>query len=591
MTDANPTSSKRKFLVELIKPSHYDDSGYVIQWWRAFVPSNSLSSVYGLSLDVASRNLLGDDVELVISAYDEANTVVPFKKIRNRILDAGGNGLVCLIGVQSNQFPRAMDIARRFRDHDIQVVIGGFHASGCMAMLPDLPPDLKEALDMGVTLFAGEAEGRLAEVYQDALERKLPPIYNYMQDLPGLQNQPTPFLPVEMIQRYGGRNACFDVGRGCPFACSFCTIINVQGRKSRYRDADDVERLIRDHAAQGMVRYFITDDNFARNKNWEANFDRIIELKEQGLPIKFMLQVDTLCHKIPNFIEKAARAGCGRVFIGLETINPDNLKAVTKGQNRITEYRTMLQAWREANVMTYCGYILGFPGDTPESIMRDIEIVKRELPIDLVEFFILTPLPGSADHRNLYTTGVWMDPDMNKYDLEHVTTGHPIMSMEELQEVYHQAWNTFYSEEHIETLMRRAVARGMKSVKFLGLVLWFYGSLLFEKVHPLQGGVFRIKDRSQRRSGLPLESLLIFCPRRVWELVRTYLPVYLYYRKLKRINQRVSEDPASRTYTDLALTPVENAEEEELEMFEVSTAAKSAVAKAKRMHVILEAHR
>ena len=189
MTDAIPSSTKRKFHVELIKPSHYDDNGYVIQWWRAFVPSNSLSSVYGLSLDVANRNLLGDDVELVISAYDETNTVVPFKKIRNRILNAGGNGLVCLIGVQSNQFPRAIDIARRFRDHDIQVVIGGFHASGCMAMLPDLPPDLKEALDMGVTLFAGEAEGRLAEVYQDALERKLPPIYNYMQDLPGLQKQ------------------------------------------------------------------------------------------------------------------------------------------------------------------------------------------------------------------------------------------------------------------------------------------------------------------------------------------------------------------------------------------------------------------
>ncbi len=77
MPEANRINSKRKFYIELIKPSHYDDDGYVIQWWRAFVPSNSLSSIYGLSLDVANRNAIGDDIELLISAYDETNTVVP----------------------------------------------------------------------------------------------------------------------------------------------------------------------------------------------------------------------------------------------------------------------------------------------------------------------------------------------------------------------------------------------------------------------------------------------------------------------------------------------------------------------------------
>ena len=73
------------------------------------------------------------------------------------------------------------------------------------------------------------------------------------------------------------------------------------------------------------------------------------------------MQVDTLCHKIPNFVEKAARAGCTKVFIGLENINPANLKGASKGQNQITEYRAMLQAWREAKVLTFAGYILGFP--------------------------------------------------------------------------------------------------------------------------------------------------------------------------------------------------------------------------------------
>jgi radical SAM superfamily enzyme YgiQ (UPF0313 family) len=194
-----------------------------------------------------------------------------------------------------------------------------------------------------------------------------------------------------------GNVTTFDAGRGCPFQCSFCTIINVQGRKSRRRSPDDVEHIIRHNLKFGIDRYFITDDNFARNKDWEAIFDRIIELRERdGIDVRFMIQVDTLCHKIPNFIDKAKRAGVTRIFIGLENINPDNLLAAKKRQNKITEYRKMLLAWKAAGIWTYAGYILGFPNDTPESVRHDLEILKRELPLDILEFFFLTPLPGSA---------------------------------------------------------------------------------------------------------------------------------------------------------------------------------------------------
>ena len=82
-------------------------------------------------------------------------------------------------------------------------------------------------------------------MFADALAGELKPIYNFMNDLPGLQEQVTPFLPIEIVRRYNETLGAFDAGRGCPFQCSFCTIINVQGRKSRWRDADDVERLVR----------------------------------------------------------------------------------------------------------------------------------------------------------------------------------------------------------------------------------------------------------------------------------------------------------------------------------------------------------
>src|SRR3954468_5895911 len=319
------------------------------------------------------------------------------------------------------------------------VVMGGFHVSGCLSMLPTMPPEMQELLDLGATIYAGEGEGRIDALLTDLMRGEAKPIYNFLKDLPGMENAVMPILPREVVTRVAGHFASFDAGRGCPFQCSFCTIINVQGRKSRYRTADDIEAIVRANAAQNITRFFVTDDNFARNKNWEPILDRLIKLREQhGFRIRLLLQVDTLCHRIPGFIEKCARAGCTAVFIGLENINPESLMGTKKRQNKIWEYREMLQAWRAQKVMTYAGYILGFPTDTPESIARDIEIIKRELPIDILEFFCLTPLPGSEDHKVLHGKGVAMDPDMNNYDLEHVCTAHPIMSKESWERAYRE---------------------------------------------------------------------------------------------------------------------------------------------------------
>ncbi len=97
----------------------------------------------------------------------------------------------------------------------------------------------------------------------------------------------------------------------------------------------------------------------------------------------------------------------------------------------------MLLAWKNAGVLIYAGFITGFPGDTPETMLRDVEIIKKELPLDILEFMYLTPLPGSEDHKVLWQKGVWMAPEMNKYDLEHVTAAHPKMTREEWEKAAH----------------------------------------------------------------------------------------------------------------------------------------------------------
>src|SRR5215475_16197846 len=132
---AKPVRLERRFQLILIKPSHYDDDGYVIQWWRSIMPSNSLAALYGLATDAAARQVLGPDIAIDVLPVDETNTRIRPKKIIARLKRYGGFGLVGLVGVQSNQFPRAMDIARPLRAAGVPVVIGGFHISGCLSML------------------------------------------------------------------------------------------------------------------------------------------------------------------------------------------------------------------------------------------------------------------------------------------------------------------------------------------------------------------------------------------------------------------------------------------------------------------------
>ena len=588
-TAATQVGARRRFCLVLVKPSHYDENGYVIQWMRSPIPSNSLASLYGLAKDCAERHILGDDVDIEIHAFDETNTRIRPERLASMIEQAGA-GMIMLTGVQSNQFPRALDLAKPLLERGIQVGIGGFHVSGVMAMLDGVDPDLERAKAMGISLFAGEAEGRLDGVLHDAATRSLKPLYNYMDDLPGIEGTPIPLMAVERAQRTAGGTTSFDAGRGCPYQCSFCTIINVQGRKSRRRSPEDVEKIVRVNYAQGLRAFFITDDNFARNKDWEPILDRIIYLREvEKFNISFIIQVDTLCYKLPHFIDKCARAGVKRVFIGLENINPDNLAGAKKKQNKITEYREMLLGWKNAGVITYAGYILGFPNDSYESIMHDIDVIKRELPVDLLEFFYLTPLPGSEDHLKLFKAGAPLDPDLNKYDLNHICTTHPKMSREEWDRAYKMAWQRYYTIDHVETILRRVAKTRANASNALFLITWFMGSINIEHIHPLEGGFLRRRARRDRRPGLPIEPVWSFYPKYFAEIAGKLVTWSALYLKLRRIYLRIKKDPQRYKYTDLAMTPVAADEADTHELFGTD-AARAYVAQAKRVKDAQEGH-
>ena len=548
------------------------------------IPSNSLAAVYGIAADCAERQVLGQGVAIDIAVIDETNTRVDVSALLAGLRRHGNFGMIGLVGVQSNQYPRALDIARPFREAGIPVAMGGFHVSGCLSMLDGHAIELDACRRMGVAMFAGEAEGRFDEVLRDAAEGELAPVYDFMKDLPAMEGTPVPFLPKRYVERTLGFSTSFDAGRGCPYQCSFCTIINVQGRKSRFRSADDVEHLVRLNWAQGIHKFFITDDNFARNREWESIFDRLIELREvDGIPLGLMIQVDTLCHKIPGFVEKAKRAGVTRIFIGLENINPDNLAAAKKRQNKITEYRTMLLDWKAQGIITMAGYILGFPADTPETIRRDIAIIQQELPLDIIEFFCLTPLPGSEDHQVLWRKGVEMDPDLNIYDVEHVCTAHPKMSKRAWEEIYREAWSLYYTPKHMKTLLRRAAATGVPMGSLVKILVSFSTTVRLEKLHPLQSGLLRLKHPSERRPGLAREAPWMFWPRFALETLVKHVRLAGSIVSLAAAATAISRNPAAGRYRDQALSPADDDADERLDLFTKTAGGRSAVAHLRKV--------
>lgn len=535
-------SKTKIFRIALIKPSHYDDEGYVIQWFRSWMPTNTLTCVHGIMQEVAERKVLGDDVEIIIEPFDELSFIVSEKKIIRSIKESSA-GLVMLVGVQTNQYPRAIDLARPFIKVGIDVIMGGFHVSGSIAMVPDWKPALDEAQALGISLFAGELEEHADRIVQDSWNAKLNPIYNCLAELPELENAPMPHLSPVILKRTWKSVAGLDLGRGCPFKCNFCSIINVQGQKTRSRSIKKVMDYIRYSASCGSTHYLVSDDNFARNKNCIQFLDGFIDLREKdGIELDIFIQVDTKAVNIPGFVEKAKRAGCARVFIGMESVRQANLEKAGKSHNKVEELREMALAWRRAGILTYATFIIGFPDDTVMSLEQDIRFIQKNIPVDLIQFFMLMPVPGSKDHKMLVDAGTTMDRDFNRFDSEHPTIEHANMSREEWADIYKRAWDIYYSDQHVENILRETAQAGISISEIFSSIVGFYCAVKYDNTHPLQSGAFRRKIRTSRRFGMPVEPRLPFLVKRVREIIETHVGLALTFWRFKRILKKVKRE-------------------------------------------------
>jgi radical SAM superfamily enzyme YgiQ (UPF0313 family) len=527
-----------KFQIVLIKPSKYDDDGYVIRFWKGVLPSNTLNVLHGLTEDVKERRVFGD-LAIEVTTFDETAEKVPVKKIIKWSREPGTKLLVGLVGVQTNQFPRALDMAKLFRAENIAVIIGGFHASGTINMLGEQEPDIQGLVRESICVVSGEVEGKWEMILGDFLEGELKPIYSFAQDLQSLVDIGSSPLPKTSPKTMGHfaypTFGTADTSRGCPFACTFCTIINVQGRKMRERSPESMAALLRRNYLQhGVSFYFFTDDNFARKKLWRETFEAIIQLRQEGIKISFMMQVD-LARKPKDFVQLAAKAGCTQVFIGMESVNPENLKAEGKQQNNVDEYRAIIKEWHDAGVVVHTGYIIGLPWDSKDQVPKDIRFLMDELGPDQASFFMLTPLPGSHDHREMKKRGEWMDPDFNKRDSFHATIEHPRMTAEEWTDAYENAWKSFYSKENMIKVLSRWSDNPKVYWNLMSVFFWYKNAALIEKQHPMIAGFFRLKDRKARRPGFAIDALPVHLWKRTKETTHLLISWAKFIKEMEEV--------------------------------------------------------
>ncbi|MDR1486324.1 MAG: radical SAM protein [Planctomycetaceae bacterium] len=523
----------KKLEIIYIVPSRYDDDGYVQRWTWGVVPSNSLAVLKSLTRDMIDRKAL-PDLDVSLESYDDNVQKIPFAKIARRNHNPDTKVVVGIVGVQSNQFPRASDIAIRFRNLGVDVMVGGFHVTGVIALFDKLTPELQLLIDNGVALIAGEAEtpGTFEKIFTDAVNNDLQPVYR-LPKAPDLTNAPLPKADPQYIDHFGARWATIDSSRGCPFGCTFCTVINIQGRKMRCRSAEAVIETVKQNCDNGIPNFFFTDDNFARSAHWETIFDALAEMRDNGSPVNFMMQIDTQSSKIPNFVDKAVRAGCRMVFIGMESVNPDNIAEAGKTQNKVEQYQTMVQTWQKAGIIVHVGYIIGFPNDTVESVKRDVLFLRDHVGVDLASFFMLTPLPGSVDHLEMVKRGAPIDPDLNKYDSFHETFVHQSMKAGEWQAATKLAYAEFYTKDHCTKILKR-LPKDHYWLMFWNLI-WFRYSGVLSGTHPMMTGFFRRKDRLDRRPNMPRENIFKFAWRWLKDFVLdsgSYIKLFFEFQEI-----------------------------------------------------------
>lgn len=461
--------------VVLIKPSKYRPDGTVERFRTGFMPNATLYHIASLT----PRAVGGRPLE--VHTVDEyVRQDLGYLQLLHRHPET--TTLVALVGVQSHQFHRALDLAAYARTHGVKhCVIGGPHPMTC---------DTRFLQNRGVAFALAEAEVIWREILHDAVAGELKPAYGGSQRwadvLPDVVVDPP--SPEELVRYWAPMLGLYPV-RGCPYQCKFCSVIKIAGRHVRSPHIESILESLRRARNAGIRMVMFVSDNL--NK-FPAIRQLLEEMIRQDLGVSFHCQCDTQIARDPALIELMGRAGCYEMFVGVESISRDTLKAAGKFHNDPARYEAIVRMCREAGIRAHFSNIIGFP-DQDESAVRSHVDALKQLSPPIVSFYILTPIPGTQQYHEYRAAGLINERNLDRFDGTHATWDHPNLSGAELERLLYQCYLDYCDFLRKEG---RLPAKDRRDVEFIRY-------MAAHGMHPMSGGIGRVVlDRAADYSDL-----------------------------------------------------------------------------------------
>jgi len=450
--------------IQLIKPTRLDKNKKPIKYRKALLPPLSLAIIDRLTPDRHQVKVVNDIVEDIdySSSYDLVG--------------------ITAITVQAD---RAYQVADRFREMGVKVIIGGIHASV-------LPHEAKKHAD---SVVIGEVEGVWEQVLADLENNRLREFY---------QNTSPHDLRQLIIPKWDNMNMKIyakQIGhkfppipifttRGCAFDCKFCSVSKIYGKTYKIKP---IANVIKEIDSLDMGNYFFVDDNVV------CDFDYSRELFNALIPkkITWMSQISTTILKSPDLIDLAGRSGCNLLAIGIESLNKNSLKSMNKGFNHPEAYAELFARLRKAHIIAFPSIIFGFDEDSLDQMRETIDFLMKN-KVGTALFTMLTPFPGTRIYRELKDAGRILTHNWSMYDSANMVFAPKRITIDEFSRRYWQEHRKYFNFRnigkrlfYISTMARHPFA------DFFDMLFYLIHNRV--KVYsynlPISEGIFRVRRK------------------------------------------------------------------------------------------------
>ena len=355
---------------------------------------------------------------------------------------------------------RGYEIARRFRERGVPVILGGVHPSLC-------PEEAEKHCD---AVVVGEAEGIWPHLLEDFEKGALKSLYK-SDGKPDLRNLPRPRRELINEKMYVNVPKV-EVSRGCPFDCNFCSTTRFFGRKMRYRPVEDV---IAELQELDLNFVFFTDNNIVGNPKYAKElFEALIPLK-----IKWIGQASLNAANDPELLKLAGRSGCVGLLIGFESLSDMAISAMGKTVNRVERYKTAVKRLHRARIGIIGCFVFGFDEEDRSAFRQTVRFVKR-LNIEVPQFTLLTPYPGTVLREKMESTRRILHSQWEKYDVNHVVFQPLRMKAGELRHGYDKSCQKAYS---YSSIIRRLARSAIHLRSFHRLVVFWQINVVYRRLY------------------------------------------------------------------------------------------------------------